>query len=47
MEKHPGGKDILLRAKNEQDITCLFETYHKRHRTPISILSIIIIIIMK
>ena len=28
MEYHPGGKDILINTKDEQDITCLFETYH-------------------
>ena len=28
IELHPGGKDILICAKDEQDITCLFETYH-------------------
>ena len=28
MDKHPGGKDILLKCKNEKDLTVLFETYH-------------------
>ena len=28
IDKHPGGSDILLKTKNERDITALFETYH-------------------
>ena len=28
MDQHPGGKDILLKCKNEKDLTVLFETYH-------------------
>jgi fatty acid desaturase len=28
IDKHPGGKDILLKTKNHQDITSLFESYH-------------------
>ena len=28
LEKHPGGKDILLKCKNEKDLTAMFETYH-------------------
>lgn len=28
VDKHPGGKDILLKTKNEKDLTPLFETYH-------------------
>jgi len=28
MVQHPGGKDILLKCKNEKDLTVLFETYH-------------------
>ena len=28
LDKHPGGKDILLKCENEKDLTVLFETYH-------------------
>jgi len=28
LDNHPGGKDILLKCKNEKDLTVLFETYH-------------------
>jgi linoleoyl-CoA desaturase len=28
LDKHPGGKEILLKARNEKDVTVLFETYH-------------------
>jgi linoleoyl-CoA desaturase len=28
MDKHPGGKEILLKCENEKDLTVLFETYH-------------------
>ena len=28
IDKHPGGKDILLKTRGEEDITALFETYH-------------------
>ena len=28
LEKHPGGKDVLLRTIGEKDSTVLFETYH-------------------
>jgi linoleoyl-CoA desaturase len=28
IEFHPGGKDIIQKTKNQEDITALFETYH-------------------
>jgi cytochrome b involved in lipid metabolism len=28
LDKHPGGKDILLKTKDQKDVTALFETYH-------------------
>ena len=28
IDKHPGGKDILIKTKGQADITALFETYH-------------------
>ena len=28
IDKHPGGKEILLKTKDEDDITALFESYH-------------------
>jgi len=28
IDKHPGGRDILLKTKGEGDITALFESYH-------------------
>ena len=28
IDSHPGGKDILMHTKNQEDITALFETFH-------------------
>ena len=28
IDKHPGGKDILVKTKDMGDVTPLFETYH-------------------
>ena len=28
IDKHPGGKDILVKTKDMGDVTALFETYH-------------------
>jgi len=28
LKNHPGGEDILLRTKDQKDVTALFETYH-------------------
>ena len=28
IDKHPGGREVLLRTNNEGDLTVMFETYH-------------------